>query len=81
MYLEQAYFIIVRPAAEAQVGKQLLFMLSQPHKHLHHLKLKKTQLMEATNGWLHPWPHHWLTLYVANAESAWSGREIDNAQG
>ena len=25
-------------------------LLSQPHKHLHHGKLKKTQLREATNG-------------------------------
>ena len=31
--------------------------LSQPHKHLRHRKLKKAQLREATNSWLHPWTH------------------------
>ena len=30
---------------------------SQLLKHLRHWKLKRTQFMEATNGWLHPWTH------------------------
>ena len=32
-------------------------LLAQPHKHLRHEKLKKTQIREATNGWLHPGSH------------------------
>ena len=32
-------------------------LLSQPHKHLCHGKLNKTQLREATNSRLHPWTH------------------------
>ena len=32
-------------------------LLSQPQKHLRNGKLKKTQLKEATNGWLYSWIH------------------------
>ena len=50
--------LLLKPAALAQVGKTKLFkLLSQPHKHLSHGKLKKTQLREAANCWLHPWTH------------------------
>ena len=44
--------LLLKPAAQAKVEKTTLFtsILSQPHKHLHHGKLNKTQLVEATNG-------------------------------
>ena len=55
------YFIIIiitsnsiLPSKKNNVVYKLFF---QPHKHLRHRKLKKTQLREATNGWLHPWTH------------------------
>ena len=38
-------------------NKVVCKLLSQPHKHLPHVKLKTTQLREAINGWLHPWTH------------------------
>ena len=38
-------------------NKVVYKLLSQPHKHQCHGKLKKAQLREATNGWQHPWNH------------------------
>ena len=50
-------FIIIKTSSTDPSGKNKVVykLLSQPHKHLRHGKLKKAQLREATNGWLHPW--------------------------
>ena len=69
------HFIIIFEGTKNWENKQLCFLilknrvvyklLSQPHKNLRHGKLKKTQLREATNGWLHPWTHPYF--YIGNA--------------
>ena len=41
--------LLLKPAGQAQVGKKYINkLLSQPHKHRRHGKLKKTQLVEAS---------------------------------
>ena len=44
------YLLLLKPGALAQVEtKVVCTLLSQPHKHLRHEQLNKTQLREATN--------------------------------
>ena len=47
--------IIIKTNEISPTGKnKIVYKLpSQPHKHMLHGKLIKTQVMEATNGWLH----------------------------
>ena len=51
--------IIIKISSTGTSGKNKVVYksLSKPHKHLRYRKLKKTQLREATNGWLHLWTH------------------------
>ena len=50
--------IIIKTGSTGPCRKpKLLLVVSQPHKHLHLGKLKKTKFREATNSWLHPWTH------------------------
>ena len=50
--LHPPHFIIIKINSTCPSGKNKVVykLLLQPHKHLHHGKLKKTQLREATNG-------------------------------
>ena len=49
------------------INKVVYKFLLQPHKHLSHGKLKKTQLREATNDWLHSWTHPAFRVPVSNS--------------
>ena len=53
------FIIIIKTSSTGPSGKNKVVykLLSQPHKHLRHGKLNKTQLGDAPNGRLHPWTH------------------------
>ena len=54
-------------------NKVVYKLLSQPIKHLLHRKLKKTQLREATNGWLPLEPIQLSGIYFVWVVSQYSG--------
>ena len=49
-YYYYYYFIIINKIGSSGKNEIVYKLLSQPHKHLRHGKLRKTQLREATNG-------------------------------